>query len=45
MLHSILEVQKKNNKTNKQNVIKINYGSIYNITQLNTIHATSVLYL
>ena len=27
-----------------KNIIKINYGSIYNIAQLNTIHVTSPLY-
>ena len=32
------------NKTNKQDIIKINYGNIYNIVKLNTIHVTSPLY-
>ena len=32
------------NKTNKQDIIKINYGNIYNIVKLNTTHVTSPLY-
>ena len=42
--HTGSELSRKKNKSNKKDVIKINYGSNYNIAQLNAIHVISPLY-